>query len=112
MSNQKSLSTSALPAARIVLRVLVSLNWLYGAGILALLIISVANPTWFVTAMKLSGSTEGVLIGFRAVMAVGLLTVPLHYVLLKKLLEIVDTVRSGDPFVSENAQRLRSIGWA
>jgi hypothetical protein len=111
MSNQRSLSTSALPAAHAVLRILVILNWLYGAGILALLIISIANGTWFLSAMKLSGSAAGVLIGFRAIMTVGLLTVPLHYVLLKRLLEIVDTVRSGDPFVSENAQRLRSIGW-
>jgi hypothetical protein len=37
---------------------------------------------------------------------------PLSYVVLKKLLAIVETVRAGDPFVATNAQRLRAIAWA
>jgi len=31
--------------------------------------------------------------------------------LLKRLLAIVDSARTGDPFVPENGQRLRHIGW-
>jgi len=32
-------------------------------------------------------------------------------VLLRELMRIIDSARSGDPFVPENARRLRHIGW-
>jgi DUF2975 family protein len=35
--------------------------------------------------------------------------VPLLHVILKRLLSIVDTVRAGDPFISDNARRLQII---
>jgi hypothetical protein len=34
-----------------------------------------------------------------------------NYLILKRLLAIVETVRAGDPFVSGNADRLRTIAW-
>jgi hypothetical protein len=33
------------------------------------------------------------------------------HVLLSRLLAVVETVRSGDPFVPENAARLKTIAW-
>jgi hypothetical protein len=42
----------------------------------------------------------------------GLATIPLNYAILKRLLQIVETVRAGDPFVAANASRLRAIAWA
>ena len=42
------------------------------------------------------------------------LTVPLIAVVhlsLSRLLEMVDTVRAGDPFVPENAVRMKTIAW-
>ena len=42
----------------------------------------------------------------------GLVTIPLNYIVLKRLLAIVDTVRAGDAFVAANASRLQSIAWA
>jgi hypothetical protein len=33
------------------------------------------------------------------------------HVLLSRLLAVVETVRSGDPFVPENAVRLKTIAW-
>ena len=50
--------------------------------------------------------------GLRAVAVLGLVAIPIHYVVLKRLLAIVDTVRSGDPFVAANAARLQAIAWA
>ena len=49
--------------------------------------------------------------GLRAIAVLGLATIPLNYVILKKLLAIVETVRAGDPFVAANANRLRAIAW-
>src|SRR4029434_9147992 len=34
-----------------------------------------------------------------------------NYVVLKRLLAIVETVREGDPFVAANASRLQAIAW-
>ena len=50
--------------------------------------------------------------GMRAIAAVFLVAIPLHYVVLKRLLAIVETVRAGDPFVAANAIRLQAIAWA
>jgi len=50
--------------------------------------------------------------GLRAVAVLGLAAIPLHYVVLRRLLAIVGTVRGGDPFVAANASRLLAIAWA
>jgi hypothetical protein len=49
--------------------------------------------------------------GLRAIAALGLVTLPLNYAILKRLLAIVETVRAGDPFVPANAHRLQTIAW-
>jgi hypothetical protein len=105
-------SSAALPIAYVVLRILIILNWVYGAGILVLL---VAMPTrqWIMSALDLSPSpdAERVIMGLRAIAVIGLAAVPLHYAILKRLLAIVETVRAGDPFVAANATRLQAIAW-
>jgi hypothetical protein len=65
------------------------------------------------SAFKLSPSpdTDMLIWGLRAVAAIGLAAIPLHYMVLKRLVAIVDTVRAGDPFVALNADRLRVIAW-
>ena len=104
---------AALPIANVVLRTLIVLNWLYGAAILTLL---VAMPTerWIMSALDLSPSPEAdrVILGLRATAVLGLVSVPLNYVVLRRLLAIVGTVRAGDPFVLGNAHRLQAIAWA
>ena len=113
MSILKSSSSTALPIAYVVLQILIVLNWLMAAGILALLIVSIASESWFLSAFKLSAVTgaDWVLMGFRAIAVLGLAATPLHYAVLKRLLAIVETVRSGDPFVAANAHRLQTIAW-
>jgi len=112
MSSQAS-SSAALPIAHVVLRILIVVNWLGGAAILALLVV-MPNEQWIMTAFKLipSPEAERLVMGLRAIAVLGLAAIPLHYAVLKRLLAIVETVRAGDPFVATNAHRLRAIAWA
>jgi hypothetical protein len=105
--------SAALPIAHVVLRILIVLNWLMGAAILALLVV-MPNEQWIMAAFKLSPSPEAerLVMGLRAVAVLGLATIPLNYVVLKRLLAIVETVREGDPFVAANAARLQTIAWS
>jgi hypothetical protein len=106
-------SSAALPIAYGALRVLIVLNWLSGAAILALLVV-MPNERWIMSAFELSPSPEAerVVMGLRAIAVLGLAAIPLHYAVLKRLLAIVQTVRGGDPFVPVNASRLQVIAWA
>ena len=108
----KPASSAALPIAYVVLRILVVLNWLGGAAILALLVV-MPNERWIMKAFHLSPSpdVDRLVMGMRTIAALGLVAVPLHYVVLKRLLSIVETVRAGDPFVAANAVRLQAIAW-
>jgi hypothetical protein len=102
----------ALPIAHVVLRILIVLNWLMGAAILALLVV-MPNEQWIMSAFHLSPSPDAsrLVMGLRVIAVLGLATIPLNYVVLKRLLAIVETVRAGDPFVGANAQRLQTIAW-
>src|SRR5262249_30907755 len=106
-------SSAALPIAYAVLRILIVVNWLMGAAILALLVV-MPNAQWIMAAFKLSPSpdAERLIMGLRAVAVLGLVGIPLNYAVLKRLLAIVLTVRAGDPFVAANAHRLQAIAWA
>ena len=109
----KPATSAALPIANAALRILVVLNWVAGAAILALLAV-MSNQHWIMSAFKLSPSPEAtrMVAGLRVIAALGLATIPLNYLVLKRLLAIVETVRAGDPFVGANASRLQEIAWA
>jgi hypothetical protein len=104
--------SAALPIANLVLRILVIVNWLMGAAILALLFI-VPNEQWIMREFQVapSADTDRLVMGLRAVAMLGLVTIPINHLVLKRLLAMVGTVRAGDPFVSANALRLRLIAW-
>ncbi len=106
-------SSAALPIAYVVLRILIVVNWLFGAAILALLV-ATPNRQWIMSAFQLSPSPEAerLIMGLQAIAVVGLAAIPLNYAVLKRLLAIVETVRAGDPFVAANASRLQAIAWA
>jgi hypothetical protein len=105
-------SSAALPIAYVVLRILVVVNWLGGAAILALLVV-MPNEQWIMAAFKLSPSPEAerLIMALRGIAVLGLVTIPLNHVILKRLLAMVETVRAGDPFVAANASRLQVIAW-
>jgi hypothetical protein len=111
MSKQIS-SSAALPIAYVLLRILIVLNWLMVPMILVLLFV-VPNRQWIMSSFDLSPSPDAdrLVMGLRAIAVLGLGAIPLNYVVLKKLLAIVETVRGGDPFVAANAARLQAIAW-
>jgi len=104
--------SAALPIAHVALRLLVVLNWLVGAMIVVLLV-AMPNEQWIMRAFKLSPSPDAdrLIAALRMIAVIGLAAIPLHYVVLTRLLAIVKTVRAGDPFVATNAQRLQAIAW-
>lgn len=106
-------SIVALPIAWVALRSLIVLNWLFGAGILALLAATLVNGPWTMKALGVSGLADagGVMMGMRSIAVLGLVSIPLVHAILARLLAMVVTVRAGDPFVPGNAHRLQGIAW-
>ena len=104
--------SAALPIAYVVLRILLILNWLVGAAILALLLV-MPNEQWIMSAFKLTPGpdAERIIFGLRFVAVLGLVAIPINYMILKRLIAMVETVRAGDPFVAANAYRLQAIAW-
>src|SRR6185437_13301569 len=104
-------SSAALPLAHGLLRILIVLNWLAALGIIVLLVF-MPNRQWIMSSFKLSPSPEAdqIVMGMRAIAMLGLVTIPLNYVVLRRLLAIVET--AGDPFVAVNADYLQTIAWA
>ena len=111
MSKQIS-SSAAVPIAYVMLRILIVVNWLGGAAILALLVV-MPNEQWIMSAFKLSPSPEAerLVMGLRAIAVLGLAAVPLNHAVLKRLFAMVKTVCAGAPFVAANASRLQAIAW-
>ena len=106
--------SAALPVAWITLRILIVLNWLFGAAIFALLLATIVAEEWTFTALGITPSSgiPSMIMGLRLVAALGLVAILLNHAVLKRLLAIVETVRRGDPFVSANAYRLLAVAWA
>jgi Protein of unknown function (DUF2975) len=107
-------TSAALPIAYIALRVLIVLNWLYGAAILGLLAFTFYDEAWFMRAIDVPAGmpAEPIMTGLRAIAALGLLAVPLNHLILTRVLRMVATVSRGDPFIAANAYRLNAIAWA
>jgi len=105
--------STALPIAWITLRILILLNWLGGAAILALLIATIVAEQWTFAALGITPSSgiPSQIMGLRAIAVLGLVGVVLNYAILKRLVAMIETVRAGDPFVAANAYRLQAIAW-
>lgn len=104
---------ASLPLAQTVLRLLLTCNGLFGAGILALLIAMLAAGPWTFTALGVPPSPETLSLrqGMAWVAVLGGLATLLNHAVLARLKAIVDTVQVGDAFVAANARRLRDIAW-
>lgn len=102
-----------MPLARFALKTAILLNWLGAAAILVLLLF-MPHEQWILKSFRLAPSpdAERLVLGLRAIAGIGLASIPLHYVVLRRLLAMVETVRAGDPFAVANAFRLQGIAWA
>ncbi|HEX5238889.1 MAG TPA: DUF2975 domain-containing protein [Sphingomicrobium sp.] len=96
--------------AWITLRILIAFVWLFFACVLALLLWSLLDEGSTSKLLGLGGLPQS-MSGIRSIAILGILTAPINYAILKCLLDMVETVRSGDPFVRENAYRLSVIAW-
>lgn len=105
---------TSLRLSRRVLTLLVKLNLLAGFLILALLVASLVGegPVMRALGVRAKGDNSALILGMHAIMVIGILAVPVTYIILTRLLSMVDSVRNGDPFVAENADRLQTIAWS
>ena len=67
--------STALPIAYVTLRILIVLNWLYGAAILGLIIFANTNRAWFMRAIDVPTGVDAnaIMIGLTAIATFGLL---------------------------------------
>ena len=106
-------TSTALPLAWFTLRLLIVLNWLSGLAIAALLTATIVAPGWTFAALgvKPDDPMLPIMMGLRAVAALGLVAIVINHSVLTRLRDIVETVRHGDAFIPDNAYRLNAIAW-
>jgi len=106
--------SQALGASNALLRIVRVLNLLTGAGlVLAIPASYLFEPTFFEFFSKRPPRIDPawLLPVLRIWLVLALPLIAAVHVLLSRLLDVVETVRSGDPFVPENAVRLNTIAW-
>ena len=106
---------SLIKTSRFVVRTGFFVNRLFAAAVLLGLVLSrlFYSPiaTWLL--QQNPGSNVGSeIIGCRLMMLVGIASSVAIDRLLTGLTQIIDSARAGDPFLSVNARRLRTIGWS
>ena len=106
-------TAKALALARPVIGVLTILNLLYAIGLGLLL------GAFFIglspeKALGFHANPAPALLipAIRSIIVIGLAGAAIVHGILRRVLAIVDTVDSGDPFVLENAKRLEAIAWS
>jgi hypothetical protein len=108
-----SMSARALAVARPVIQGLTLLNILYATGVALLLGTSFLFEDWPMRPLGFDLATAHPQIGagLRAITVLGIGAALIVHAILRRLLAIVDTVRSGDPFIEANSRRLDAIAW-
>src|SRR6202142_2280611 len=99
--------STTLLATWATLRILIVLNWILGALIFALLTISFQAEEWTWRALGVGvvavAGHESVVAGMRGIMVIGIVGTPIAFVVFSRLLKIVESVRTGEPFIMDNA---------
>jgi hypothetical protein len=105
--------STALALTRPLIRGLMVLNALYALAIGVLLLGTFVFPRLLYNAIHVAESEGAWALhtALRAIVVVGLAGAYVVYRVLRELLAMIDTVRSGDPFVAANARRLEAIAW-
>jgi len=107
--------TPALGISRVLLRILQVLNIFVGVLLVGFFVATfLAEPFFrdlFVRDDLAPAEGGGVMTVLRLWLILALPTVGALHILLSRLLEMLGTVKAGDPFVPENARRLKTIAW-
>lgn len=105
---------TALGASRLLLRILRVLNLLTGAVLVACFVASfLYEPAFREFFLKQPPRTDpGLLVPvLRLWMLLAVPVIGAVHISLSRLLAMVETVRAGDPFVPDNAVRMKTIAW-
>lgn len=106
--------SAVLSASRVLLKCLRVFNLFMGVALVAAFFASfVFEPQFFAFFSKRPPRIDAAWL-MPVLRFWLLLTLPMVaaiHILLSRLLAVVETVRSGDPFVPENAARLKTIAW-
>jgi len=102
---------AALGLSRRVLGWLRVLNIVYGIGVGLMLVVSLVAPEFLFGALGVRETGWATALAMRSIMVVGLAGAFIAHRILTGLLQIVESVRAGDPFVIDNAERLHAIAW-
>lgn len=107
-------SARALAVTRPIILGLTVLNLLYALGIALLFATSFFMEGWPMKPLGYDLATMHPQLptGIRAIEILGLMGAALVHMILRRLLAIVDSVRGGDPFILDNAERLQVIAWS
>ena len=106
-------SVQLLGVTRFLLRLARVLNLLFAAAFVAMLLASfLFEPTFRDYYSRYPRLDPDVILPTMRIWVIaGLPMFAAMHVMLSRLLAIVDTVRNGDPFVPENAIRMKTIAW-
>jgi len=103
---------AALELSRQVLRGLRILNGVTAFAIGVMLAASLASPSFLFRALGVQAAPWSLeTLAMRGIMIAGIAGAFVAHRVLTLLLHIVESVRTGDPFVLENAERLQAIAW-
>jgi hypothetical protein len=104
-----------IKGSRLVVRIAIALNRLFFLAVVVGLLLSWIFPAQFV-ALLLQPSpgtdVQSALTGVRLLMLLGVAMAVATDRLLAPLAQIIASAGAGDPFISANARRLQTIGWA
>ena len=104
-----------IKGSRLVVRIAIVLNRLFLVAVVVGLLLSWIFPAQFV-ALLLQPSpgtdVQSALTGVRLLMLLGVAMAVATDRLLAPLAQIIASAGAGDPFISANARRLQTIGWA
>lgn len=110
-------TSQAVAYARPFLSFLIALNLFYALCIGLLLVATWVAPyfspgwPWEPLGFKTAEAHPLLPLALQTVVFLGIAGAALVHLVLRRLRAIVDTVRGGDPFIAENAQRLSVIAW-
>ena len=114
MTSQPVRSEAPLALSRTVLRLLIKLNVVFGFLVFALLIATyiAGGPVMRALGAIPTPDSDRLMFGMRGIMVIGILAAPVVHLIYSRLLSIVETVSAGNPFILENAERLKTIAWS
>ena len=106
--------STALTVARLLLELMRAFNLVVGAGLVVAFVATfVFEPQFFAFFSKRPARIDASWLVplLRLWMVLTLPLIGIVHVFFSRLLAVVATVRTGDPFVPENAVRLKTIAW-